>query len=258
MENSGAGSSIATKTRWRTPENFFPIVVDDFFSNPEELVKLGKSLPKGISGVQPGLRSKQLSEIDPSLNDTILKKILSCHYDLNYVSLSWQASNMCFHEIGRFSENKNDIRNKGWIHQDGKVTVAGLIYLTPDIDPDSGTSLWTLKPNVEIKTHADSYYDQQKRSWCLEDGTPSNGEEYTQDYLEQQESLTEKFRFQNIFNRMIMYDSAEWHGANSYYHEDGKDPRLTLAFFIVGIESDIGYGGPKSEYPLKRVKSYYI
>ena len=40
----------------------------------------------------------------------------------------------------------------------------------------------------------------------------------------------------------------EWHAANNYYHEDGKDPRLTLAFFIGGIESD-------SEFPLSRVKS---
>ena len=81
---------------------------------------------------------------------------------------------------------------------------------------------------------------------------------YRKLYLEQQEFLEEKLRFQNIFNRMILYDAMEWHAANSYYHEDEKDPRLTLAFFITGIESNIGNGGPKSEFPLKRIKNYYI
>ena len=47
---------------------------------------------------------------------------------------------------------------------------------------------------------------------------------------------------------MIIYDAMEWHAANSYYHEDEKNPRLTLAFFIAGIDSD-------SEFPLSRVKS---
>ena len=258
MENKGSGSSLATKSRWKTPEHFFPVVVDNFFNDPEELIKLEKSLSKEIIGKQPGIRSKQLWEKDETLYNTILQKILTCHYDLDYVSLNWQASNMCFHEIDRFSEDKNDIRNKGWKHQDGNVTVAGLIYLTPDIDPDSGTSLWNLKPNVELKIQANSYFDQNKRTWCLEDGTPSDGKEYVKSYLKQQESLTEKLRFQNVFNRMIMYDSMEWHGANSYWHEEGKDPRLTLAFFISGIESDIGNGGPKSEFPLKRIKNYYI
>ena len=251
---TGAGSSMASKIRYKTPENFFPVVVDNFFSDPEEMVKLGRKLQKTVIGRQPGTRSKQLWEIDDKLYNTILEKCLSCYYDLDYVSLTWKASNMCFHDIPRFSGDKNDIRNRGWIHQDGNVACAGLIYLTPDIDPDSGTSLWTLKPNVELKVQANSYYDQYKKGWYLDDGTPSEGDEYIEEYLEQQKHLTEKMRFQNVFNRMIMYDSMEWHGANSYYHGDGKMSRLTLAFFISGIESDIGYGGPRAEFPLKRVR----
>ena len=99
--------------------------------------------------------------------------------------------------------------------------------------------LWNLKkPDVKIKIQADSFYDPDR----------VDGDVYRKLYLEQQEFLEEKLRFQNIFNRMIIYDAMEWHAANSYYHEDGKDSRLTLAFFIGGIESD-------SEFPLSRVKS---
>ena len=251
-EKDGAGSNIATKSQFKSPEHFPPVVVDNFFKDPGAIVDYGKSLPKENTGRQPGLRSKQLWAIDDVLHTTIIKKALSCYYDLDYVSLTWQNSNMSFHEIPRFSEDKNDIINKGWIHQDGGLDVptdiAGLIYLTPDIDPDSGTSLWSLKPNAKLKIQADSFYDPNDQKWHNEDGSGSNGDEYRKLYLEQQKSLEEKLRFQNIFNRMIIYDTMEWHAANNYYHEDGKDPRLTLAFFIGGIESD-------SEYPLSRIKS---
>ena len=45
---------------------------------------------------------------------------------------------------------------------------------------------------------------------------------------------------------MIMYDTNEFHRANSYYSGDGKDARLTLVFFIGGME--VG------SYPLEKIK----
>ena len=101
MENNGSGSNIATKSRWKAPDKFFPVVVDNFFENPEALVEFGKSSHKKIVGRQPGLRSKNLWEIDQALHNAIIKKALSCYYDLDYVSISWQASVMEFHEIPR-------------------------------------------------------------------------------------------------------------------------------------------------------------
>ena len=43
-----------------------------------------------------------------------------------------------------------------------------------------------------------------------------------------------------------MYDTSEWHRANSYWNGDGKDARLTLGFFIGGLSGD---------HPLERVKN---
>ena len=253
-EKSGGGISLATKSTWKTPENFFPIVVDNFFDAPEAIVEYGKSLPKEKVGQQPGMRSKQFWEIDEILHNTILKKILNCYYDLDYVNITWNFSNMNFHEIPRFSEDKNDIRNRGWIHQDNEVymirrggpnnEIAGLIYLTPDIDPDSGTSLFDRKSNQIHNSNFD------KDMMEFENDRISDSfdiEKYTKIHIDHEENFKEKLRFQNIFNRLIMYDTDEWHRANSYYNGDGKDARLTLAFFIGGIEG--------SEYPLKRVKS---
>ena len=237
-EKSGGGISLPTKSRWTTPEAFFPVVVDDFFNDPNALVNYGKALPKR-HGDWPGKRSTPLYEIDEELHVNIILKVLSCYYDLDYIEISWNSSVMYFQEIPRFSENKNDIRNKGWIHQDpiqDSYQLAGLIYLTPDIDPDSGTSLYNLKSNQVHRIYS--------KDVLFQDGS-FDREEHTKSQTKHEENFKEKLRFQNIFNRLIAYDTNEWHRANSFYNDDGKDARLTLSFFVGGID----------EMPLKRLKN---
>ncbi len=177
------------------------------------------------------------------LHNAILKKILSCYYDLDYTNCSWKLSNMSFHEISRFSENKDNVKNKGWIHQDngfhsdaGDDDLAGLIYLNPDIDPDSGTSLWSLKSNFQYNIATQSLMGR------TEEQARGDG------WADHRENFNEKLRVQNIFNRLVMYDANEFHAANNYYNDNEKDARLTLVFFIGGIEG--------TEFPLQRMKHY--
>lgn len=224
------GESKATKSRWPVVDKFFPIVVDDFFDNPDVIRNLGLSLEKEQVGEQPGLRSKQLWEIDGKLHNEILTKILSCYFDTDYFNITWESSNMNFHENESFHEAKTNIANKGWIHQDvdvmGSDQLAGLIYLTPDIDQDSGTSLYKLKPDAWIKPIA----------------------EEKEDYLKHRAKFDRKLEFKNFYNRLVTYDTQEWHGASSYWSDPKKDNRMTLTFFIGGIQC-------QSDFPLKRMKS---
>ena len=274
-EKSGGGISLATKSRHNTPENFFPVIVDDFFNDPEALVDFGKSLPKEDEERQPGRRSRTLWEIDSNLCRAIILKIVSCYYDLDYIDISWQESEMSFREIPRFSENKNDVINKGWIHQDpigDTYQLAGLIYLTPDIDPDSGTSLYQInqRNDKEYKVLQKSFakkilykdlqlihqmdfeaeiinaWSMKGQNSSLSDKDKFNEAYFLEKYKEQEELFTEKTRFANIYNRLIMYDTNEFHRANNYWNDDGKDPRLTLVFFIGGF--NVG------TFPLEKIK----
>ena len=230
-----AGQSLATKSRWCRPSKFFPVVVDDFFDNAHAIMEYGKSLEKDdLGGDKPGMRSKQLWEINPELHNDILKRVLSIYFDLDYVDISWSLSEMSFHRNPPSGQIKQEDENKGFIHQDAIIErkrqngvdneVAGLIYLTPDIDPDSGTSLWNLKPQEIIRPSGESNVNTHNVKF------------------------TEKLRFQNFFNRLIAYDACEWHAANSYW-SDGED-RLTLAFFIGGIET--------TSWPRDRIKTRSI
>ena len=227
-------------------EYFFPITIDDFFDDPEEIVKFGKSQKKKSDprGEWPGVRSRPLNEVDEVLQQEITSKIVSYYYDLEYREIFWETSSITFQEIPRFSKNKNDIRHKGWIHSDNMYDwdLAGLVYLTPNIDPDAGTSLFNLKKSA-IKSGIYKKHNQELKNLLYRDDH-FDKKEYTKRYNAQEKLFFEKNRFQNIFNRAIMYDTREWHRANSYYTGDGEDMRFTMTFFIGGL----------SEYPLKRIK----
>ena len=110
-EKGGGGKHTSTKSRFQDPKHFFPVVVDDFFNDPEMIVDYGKSLQKEQMRGQPGKRSQSLWEINNLLANAIMLKIMSCYYDLEYTNVYWQTSDMRFQEVPRFSENKNDVRN---------------------------------------------------------------------------------------------------------------------------------------------------
>ena len=246
IEESGGGNHVAPKTIYNEIRRFFPVTIDNFFDNPDRIVKYAKSLPKehDPEGKWPGKRTEALWKIDKDLNDAILLKIMSCYYDLSYQDINWERSELYFQEISTFSKNKNDVKNRGWIHTDANANdneVAGLVYLTPDSDPDSGTSLFKVKPHKEYVID-----NRQIAKHLLYKKEEFDEAYYIKKYKEHEECFIEKTRFANIYNRMIMYDTNEFHRANSFYNDDGKDARLTLVFFIGGILA--------RKWPLERVR----
>ena len=52
------------------------------------------------------------------------------------------------------------------LEEENQFEIAGLIYLTPDIDPDSGTSLFTLKNRNDKKYY--KYIKNILRNWVKE------------------------------------------------------------------------------------------
>jgi len=248
-EESSGGSYIAPKSKYSEVEKFFPVCVDNFFNDPDRILNYAKSLPMEPNDLRPGKCTDLLWKIDKDFVTAILLQIMSCYYDLTYQDISWKRVNMFFQEIPTYSKNKNDVRNKGPIHFDSnyEFELAGLIYLTPDIDPDSGTSLFNLK----IKNN-EKYTPAAWRNFIKfknKNDVTGNEEEFDdasfiKKYKEHENLFIEKTRFANIYNRMITYDTNEFHRANSYYNDAGKDARLTLVFFIGGL--DVG------TYPLER------
>jgi hypothetical protein len=187
-----------------------------------------------IGDVFPGQRSISCEKILPDIYKELYKKISS------FIPNNTPTIHALFQR-----QTKNDYRN---IHQDGKPSLGGLIYLDDNPVFNTGTC----------------FYKHKETDW---DGTPSNvpqSVETMQDRFkasrgvyrsEKEEEKARKMRIRikdeemnqeeereldkgednfekhnaigNKFNRMIMYDANMFHRA-----EGAGDERLTLSFFV--------------------------
>ena len=252
---------------WRVglPDKFWPVTLDNFFDNPDEIRELGLRLLKLDSaressddaGGWPGYRSEHIFNSDPGLAKRIVEKILSCYFNLDFERVFWNQLDLQFQLITSIDKDKNSIKNKGWIHRDvveprlehdpemaPQEQLAGLIYLTPDIERDTGTSLFDMKKDETLENWRETR--NLRREIHL--GNPISDEEIENGWEKHRSCFIEKVRFENIYNRLIMYDAGEWHSANSVY--SSKDSRLTLVFFIGGILVN--------KWPLERVRQVKI
>ena len=158
------------------PDKFWPVTIDNFFGEPDEIRKIGLHLleEKKVSskdGKWPGHRTDSLEKIDDGhykgLSQRIVVAVLNCYFNLDIEQVWWSSMSMEFQTISPLDKDKNSIKNKGWVHRDGiepnmehkpleegdaiYPELAGLIYLTPDIERDTGTSLFNMKKDQTLE-----------------------------------------------------------------------------------------------------------
>jgi len=190
-------------------------------------------MQKTLEGQWPGYRSPPLHTIDSHFSTTLILKALSTYFNLRYENFKWEDSNVSFSVIEPYDTNKDSVKNQGWVHIDTNSDVAGVIYLTPNADPNSGTSLYKVKPEHEKNINYFTQYVEKKAFYG--DGKISDKE-----YIEALKTFNNKFEetinVKNIYNRMIIYDSRTFHKANNFC--TGDQNRLSLVFFVKGLTID--------------------
>ena len=204
----------------------FPILsITNFFKEPDKIRNWALSLDykPAENGEWPGIRSKALHELDEDLANSFFSKFLSTYYNFHLgddVKFNVQAhfQKLVPHEFQRC--------NQGWTHMDSNTVLAGLVYLTPEPDSNSGTSLFKLKDGKD--TLVDSSI---KTEFYLNKTTDL--ESYASQLEEYNNRFEETHRFQNNFNTLISYPGDYYHRANNF----GDGERLTLVFFIEQISA---------------------
>lgn len=224
---------------------FFSVCVDNFFSNPNLIRNwaLKLSYSSDNDGRWPGKRTESLHKLNKDFANILILKIFSTYYNLNIEKIKWKDSHLYFQLIKKFSDDQNSLKNIGWIHQDIDSGLAGVIYLTPNINLESGTSLFNIKENVKIE----SIDKLQLQKHLLYKNYDIDETEYSKCLLNNNNNFQEKTNFKNIYNRMICYDAKEFHRANNFF--DKNFDRLTLVFFINDIEVS-------TFYPNDRLKNH--
>jgi hypothetical protein len=180
------------------------LVVDDFYQDPLDVRQYSLSSEFNVRGNYPGLRTR------PFLNDSIRATIQRLvRAPISY----WPEDEY----NGAFQYAT--ARERTWIHADQTTNYAGVVYLTPAPPPRSGTSFYQ-----HIETGARLFSDNPAvRARCDHDA-----QDYTKWIV--LDSVA------NVFNRLILFDSRQYHASDLYFGDSAYNARLFQTFFFnVGI-----------------------
>lgn len=208
---------------------FFPIIcVDDFYEDPDIVRKYALSLDyfKDDNATYPGLRTKQLSQINPTFFNDFCFKILSLFFNSEKDKVNVNVSTT-FQKIYPYNCSKKykEIINSGWVHKDVYADFAGVIYLNPNPNLSSGTSIYELKKNQNEKfdfSIRDKFYNKEENI-CEN--------QYVKEKINHNSKFYKTLEVKNQYNRLLVYDSCYWH-SQSKFLMDTEDFRLTQVFFV--------------------------
>lgn len=206
--------------------NIIPLtVLDNFFENPDKIRKWALSLnyESDPANKWPGKRTKFLHEIDNNFFMEVCNKILSLYMTEHEVYFQTEFLARASFQLVDSTKHSN-----GWIHADAQDLMTAIIYLNPNGHINSGTSLYKLKNDVISPSH--NFYkdlDFSIDQTTLEDNRLKNNDQYE-----------ETVKIGGNYNRLIVFDSSQYHSANEFKIAE-DDNRLTLIIFFNKVKFDI-------------------
>ena len=200
----------------------YPItIVDDFFEDPDAIVKMANELKyyPPDTGNWPGMRTKQLHVVADRFFHYFGEKVHLLFHDKSPTYWNMQTH---FQKIKPFSEEQYDPLNRGWVHQDIDTYFGGIVYLTKDPEPDTGTSIY--KTNTGFAMQWEKEIKMKEAHYRGED---IDLDEYNAAWHNAHEQYEETVRVSNVYNRFVMFNNKTHHGVQTF----GTKERLTLNFF---------------------------
>jgi hypothetical protein len=195
------------------------IVIDNFYENPEEVRNFALLQDFHITGNFPGLRTARTFG-GIQLRDKIQSYIIQYGYKFIGFNID-EISN----DNGSFTLNNASDNAKSWIHIDDAyhdahdkinqninqvVNMAGVLYLSPNAPPNSGTIFYNFD-------YSNASYDKQ-----------ISIDEYNHDTTKWKKIDT----IGNVFNRLIIFNADIYHSMKTQFGIDKYDGRLTQNFFF--------------------------
>ena len=200
----------------------YPItIIDDFFEDPDAIVKMANELKyyPPDTGNWPGMRTKQLHVVEDRFFQYFGEKIMLLFHDNTPEYWKLQSH---FQKILPFHEDQYDKLNRGWIHQDLDTYFGGIVYLTKDPEPDTGTSIYKTTTGFAMQYASELKLKERKYR-----GEEVDREEYCKAYDAAHAQYKESVKIENVYNRFVMFNNKTHHGVQTF----GTKERLTLNFF---------------------------
>lgn len=183
------------------------LIIDDFYSNPEEVRDFALQQEFKVRGNYPGMRT------EPFANEDIKETIESIIQPFAGKITRWHTEYTgCFQYTTAY--------DRSWIHSDSWNDWAGVLYLTPNAPASAGTGIFRHKKTGLV-------------NWDLKTKTKEETQNCEAIHEAQDYTKWEVLdRFGNVFNRLVMYRGDNFHQSMDYFGKDLEDGRLFQVFFF--------------------------
>jgi len=214
--------------------NFPSLSFADFYEDPDSVREFALKLQyHNKMGSHPGLRTNSLDHIDNNFANYSARKVLSLlgnfdNPDVRYTCVT------AFQKIWRFSSDPNDVVNRGWIHHDGEVMLAAVIYLDPNPSTDNGTSFYDLPEEDFYEVPTEKEY-----KGVMGEGDISDIDDikwYRENIVKNNKQFKLTMEVKNRYNKAIVYSGQHMHTQTNYWMPTDDDFRLTQVFFFTDLK----------------------
>jgi len=178
---------------------FSLIVIDGFYSDIDAMRATALGMEFNVEGNYPGRRSA------PYRHDGIRAAIEKAVQEpITY----WDCPYNGAFQIAM-------ARDQTWVHADDTTTWGGVLFMTPDAPIISGTAFYRHRATGLERRPTDS----ELRLRCDRDGVDRTRWDAV-DHVG------------NVYNRLVLFDSARFHASETYFGQSLEDGRLFQTFFF--------------------------
>jgi hypothetical protein len=190
-------------------------VIDNFYSNPNEVRELALSLTFNSSAGHKGKRTEVKYIVDGTRNkieELLGKKILN-----------W--SNQPCNGVFQYCTSSDPIV----YHYDSQL-YAAVVFLTPNAPPETGTSFYRHKKETWLTKDPSDYqiWDNENHLQTFHDNIMGTEDD---DFLDSTK-WEEIDRVGNVYNRFVLWDAKLIHSATTYFGKSKENGRLFHMFFF--------------------------
>ena len=182
------------------------MIIDNFYNNPIETRNFILTQDFSVRGNYPGQRTE-------SFANQHLKEMIQCYIEHFAGKITeWPEGGENYNGAYQYTTS----RDRTWIHNDGFNNWAGVLYLTPNAPVTSGTGIFRFRDGTRFEEELEIR------------GNKKIVNDYSQDYTKWE--LVD--RVGNIFNRLVLFNSKQFHASLDYFGTSKEDGRLFQVFFF--------------------------
>lgn len=183
-------------------------VIDSFYTNPDETREFILKQDFKVRGNYPGQRT--ISYANEDMKNDIQKVIEPLCGKITY----WKSGNESDNYNGSFQYTTS--RDRSWVHTDHGTDWAGVLFLTPNAPLSGGTGIYMYEDGTRFEKEARERkinklvndHSQDMTKWKLVD------------------------RIGNVYNRLVLFNSKQFHTSMDYFGNSKEDGRLFQVFFF--------------------------